>query len=124
MYEDLLNHSADIAMCAVWLSDHGYKYDLTTFHSHECHSMLVPKPTKLNEATAIYTTLSYPVWIVFGFWFIMTGFLLWGIAKTKILIKNRYISLIRSFLDITNVATSHGLDNFPDQNSVKVVLLR
>lgn len=125
MYEDLLNHSADIAMCAVWLSDHDYKHDLTTFHSHECHSMLVPKPTKLSEATAIYSTLSYPVWILFGCSFFLTTFLLWGIANFKVVpTKNRYISLARTFLDITDVATSHGLESFPEQNSVKILLFR
>ncbi len=124
MYADLLNHSADISMCAIWLSDHGYLYDLTTFHSHECHSMLVPKPTKFSEASAIYSTLSSVVWTVFGFSFVITGILLWAMAKIKIESKNRYVSIIRTFLDLTNVATSHGIDNLPDQNSAKVLLLR
>lgn len=124
MYEDLLDHSADISMCAVWLSDHGYQFDLTTFHSHECHSMLVPKPTKLSEASAIYASLSHTVWTIFSFCFAVTGILLWGMAIIKIAKKNHYTSLVRTYLDLINVATGHGLNNLPDQSSANVLLLR
>lgn len=124
MFDDLVNNTTDIAMCAVWLTEYENKYDVSTFHSHECTTLLVPKPTRLSEITAIYTTLSGQVWLLFGLCFFVTGLLVWQSAKMEMIEKLVYGNVSRTFLEVMNIATSHGIGYFPRQNSIKLLLLR
>ncbi|KAJ6642098.1 hypothetical protein Bhyg_07044 [Pseudolycoriella hygida] len=125
--DDLSNESSDMAMCALWLvEDINRNFDLSTFYVNQCLTFLVPKPIKLNEATAIYTTLHSYVWLLFSFFLLLSIFLLNNIAK----IEKRLNGSDSVFTDITvtvietlNTATSHSVVHFPyNQTSVKLVL--
>lgn len=35
-----------------------------------------------------------------------------------------YVNVARSFLEVFNIATSHGVNEFPRQRSIKILLLR
>lgn len=124
LFNDLNNNTADIVMCSIWLSPYENKYDLSTFHELECGTLLVPRPKRLSEFTAIYTTLSGQVWLVFGICFFATGFSLWGSARIEIVERTVYMNVSRTFLEVMNIATSHGVRNFPRQRSIKLLLLR
>lgn len=124
MFEDLVNRTADIAMCSVWVTDYENRFDLATYHHHECATLLVPKPTKLSEITAIYTTLSGQVWLIFAFFFAATGMLMWSSAKLDTVQTAAYANFSRTFLEMINIATSHGVGHFPRQHSIKILLMR
>lgn len=112
-------------MCSVWLTELDYyQYDLSTFHNHECYTLLTPKPVKLSEAVAIYKTFSGHIWITFGMCFFITGMLLWGSARIQSTEKTVYSNLSRTFLEVTNIATAHGVGYFPKQHSINILLFR
>ncbi len=124
--DELNNNLVDIRMCSVWLTELDYyEYDLSAFHNHECYTLLTPKPVKLSEVTAVCKTFSVPIWIIFGICFLVTGLLLWGIARILVTEKTTvYANLTRTFLEVTNIATSHGDSAFANLHSINILLLR
>ncbi len=123
MFDDLENHTADLAMCSIWVSVFRDTYDVSSHYNHACFTLVVPKPKRLSEVTAIYTTFSGEVWFTFGLLCFATGILLWGSAMVGK--RTVYVSLSRSFLETMNIATSHGVDIFRTQRtSIKILLIR
>ncbi|KAJ6643303.1 hypothetical protein Bhyg_08262, partial [Pseudolycoriella hygida] len=124
MFDDLKNRTADIAMCSIWISVFDDKYDVSGYYNHECNTLLIPKPKRLSEMTAIYKSLSGKVWLTFGLLFSATGFLLWSTAMVGIGDRSAYVSLSRTFLEIMNIATLHGVNTLRQQQiSVKILLM-
>lgn len=125
MFDDMINRTADIALCSIWISAFDDKYDVSEYYNHECSTLMVPKPTRLSEMTAIYKTMTAEVWVSFGFFFFATGILLWSIAIVGIGERTAYVNISRAFLDIMNIATSHGIA-IPrrQQRSMKILLMR
>lgn len=124
MLEYLDEHKADIVMCNVWLTEREDKYDFTTFHNYECNTLMVPKPRRVSEITAIYTTLSAQVWLLFGLFFFVTGILLWVSAKIAMIENLIYVNVSRIFLDVISIATSHAVNYIPRQHFMRILLLR
>lgn len=127
--EDLSNDTSDMSMCALWLLGDTYEhYDLSTFYAKQCLTFLVPKPIKLHEATAIYTTLGTHVWLLFLFVCLLSIVLLNNIAKIEKQLNNSdsiFTDLSVTVMETINTATSHSVARFPDnQLSVKIVLIR
>lgn len=125
MFDDLENHKADLSMCSIWVSVFKDQYDVSSYYNHACNTLIVPMPKRLSEITAIYTTFSYDVWLTFGVLFLATVLLLWASAMIGIGERAVYVQLSRSFLEIMNIATSHGVEIFQTQKtSIKILLMR
>lgn len=126
MFVDLRNHTADLAMCSIWTSEIDDTYDVSSYYNHECNTLLVPKPKRLSEISAIYATLRTEVWFTFALLFFATAMLLWGCEMIDSKPKGIYfLNLSGSFLDVMNIATSHGVESFWKQkSSTKILLLR
>lgn len=127
--DDLANKSSDMSMCALWIIDDIYnRYDLSTFYVKQCVMFLVPKPMKLPEATAIYTTLDTHVWLLFLFAFLLSIISLNNIAKLEKRLNDSdsdFTDLTVTVFEAVNAATSHSVTHFPnDQTSVKILLIR
>lgn len=128
--QDVKNDNADIAMCLQWLQLHRIQnYDYTTYYDHLCLTMLVPKPRRLNEASAIYLAFNVYVWALFCFFFLLTGLLITifaniGLNKQFTLHDVVFKDFKRTFLEMINLATSHGVDNEPKQKSVNILITR
>lgn len=127
--QDLSNQESDLAMCALWLMEDIHRnFDLSSFYEDQCLVLLVPKPMKLDEATAIYTTLDTYVWLLFLFFF------LWSIVSLNVVAKvesqlngssSIFIDFTVTVMEIVGTATSHSVTHFPnDQLSVKIILMR
>lgn len=126
MFDDLKNDTADIALCSLWsvLDD---SYDISTYYNHECNTLMIPKPQRLSEITAIYTTLSGYVWLSFGLFFFATGTLLrmTGMICIGVEKNTYYAKMSTAFVDVMSIATSHGVSSFwKHQSSAKVLLTR
>lgn len=125
-FDDLKNDTADLALCSLW-SVLGDDYDISTYYNHECNTLMIPKPKRLSEMTAIYRTLSGYVWLTFGFFFFATGILLRvsGMVCTYVKGIAYYADVSNAFLDVMKIATSHGVDSFSrHQSSTKILLMR
>lgn len=90
----------------------------------------MPKPKLVNPAAYLYMSLSRSVWFAFLLSFIVVSMILTLIARTgrrtirKSWKDKHYIDLTRSFMDSLNVATTHGIEKFPKQESMKTLLTR
>ncbi|XP_037045738.1 uncharacterized protein LOC119081103 [Bradysia coprophila] len=126
--DDLASRDSDMSMCALWLIEDTYKrFDLSTFYEDQCLVLLVPKPMKLNEATAIYTTLHAYVWLLVLFFF------LWYIVSLNVVAKiesqlngstSAFVNFAVTVIETISAATSHSVTRFPnDQLSVKIILM-
>ncbi len=126
---DVANNTSDLSMCALWIIEDIYKeYDLSSFYVKQCVTFLVPKPIKLHEATAIYTTLGTYVWLLFLFAFLLSIVLLNKIAKFEKCLNDSdsdFTDFSVTVLETVNAATSHAVTRFPNnQTSVKILLIR
>lgn len=126
---DLSTDETDMSMCALWFMADTYKlYDMSTFYEDQCLLLLVPKPMKLNEATAIYTTLDKYVWLLAFFFF------LWSIVSLNVVAKmeselngstSAFVDFAVTVMETVSAATSHSVTRFPThQLSVKIILMR
>lgn len=128
MFYDLGNQSSQLVICNVWLHWwHVAKWDMTNYFDYHCNTWVAPKPTKFNEATAVYRTLSSDVWMGYGFFFFLTVAMLAKISQieskfTKTEIKLSHFE--RCFLEATNTATAHATAQCPQQLSIRILLLR
>lgn len=127
--DDVANKSSDMSMCALWIIEDIYKhYDLSTFYVKQCVMFLVPKPMKLHEASAIYTTFDTYVWLLLLFAFLLSIVLLNNMAKSERSLNDSdsvFTDLTVTVLETVNAATSHSVTHFPnDQISVKILLIR
>lgn len=128
---DLSNGTSDLAMCSIFILGKNHsRYDFTTFYEQICSTFLVPKPRKLNEATAIYTALSPFVRLLFLFLLVLWSLLLNFISKMEKRLyqrESRYTDVTSAVLETINTATSHSVHRFPSQNGqvpVKILLTR
>lgn len=130
MMDDLTNRSSDLAMCSIRLTPKYYElYDLSTFYDQMCATFLVPKPVKLNEATAIYTALRRSVWLLFFCVLILSSILLNFISRVENRLYQResqYIDFTTALMEIVNTGTSHPVHRFPsnDRLSIQILLIR
>lgn len=125
--KDLLNRSSDLSACSIWLVEKHYiSYDMTTFYDQTCSTFLVPKPKKLNEATAIYTALSTSVWSLFLCFLLLSSILLNLISKIEKALFQRvsqYTEFSRATLETINIATSHSVHRFPSNGKASIQIL-
>lgn len=104
------------------------KTDMSTFYEQYCITLLVPKPKKLNEATAIYTALSAFIWLLLFLFFFSSSLLLHFISKMEQRLYQRdcqYTDFSRAVLETVNTATSHSVHRFPSEDAqipVKILL--
>lgn len=126
---DISNDLTDMGMCSIWLdADRDMKFDLSTYYNQICATMVVPKPYRLNEVTAIYLSFEKWVWVCFLCSAVLTGFLLTWMAKVGTQIDRRYKTVFaegsRSVLEIISTATSHGFHANHKQTSINILLIR
>lgn len=131
--ESLVNNTTDVGLCSIWLSlDHLSQFDLSTYFDFQCATLLVPRPVPISEATFIYKSLAPSVWILFGTTFIGMGLVLTWFSRVNVrlgLSRNShgntvFQSFTRSYLEIVNIVTSHGVCIFPQCISFRLVVLR
>lgn len=129
--DTLSNDTSDIALCSVYLSfDHIQRFDLSSYFDHLCLTLFVPRPKQITEALFIYLSLPFDVWICYVGIFIIVGLFLYAISRLgahlRIFDEKKviYSNLQRSYIDVINVATSHGVTQFPFQAPLKIVIVR
>lgn len=89
---------------------------------------LVPKPQLLNAASFLYLSIGADVWCATVVSLIVMSLCFTILAKVgKKWMNNSwkdsvYVDFSRSILDAIDVATSHGLEKFPKQNSMRFLL--
>lgn len=127
MFTELAKGQTEMVMCGIWLDSIHSNKDLTSYFDYNCNTWIAPKPKKLDPAALIYLALSAPVWVVYISCFGFTVILLTIISKIEEDIKETKIvssHFGRSLLEAINTATSHGVNNFPKQISVQILLVR
>lgn len=122
-------HLSDLSLCSVWETQKNYiQFDLTVYFEHQCGTLIVQKPSYINEATYIYIPFQFNVWMAFIVIFLTTALLLriltlfgFKICKKR-WSSSRFKSLAYSFLEIVNTTTSHGVTTFPTQIPIRILI--
>lgn len=128
--ETITNNVSDVSLCTNWITDRNYEhYGLTKYFDLHCATFLVQKPTYLNSASYIFISFDRYVWIAFIAFLIVTAFLLKIITTIGLKINkkfwssSKFNSVVYSFLEIVNTATSHGVFKFPGIHlPIKIVI--
>lgn len=128
-FDILSNRTSDMFMCSVWLTEsHIKKFDLTHYFDQQCLTMMVPRQKHFNEVAALYAALEPEVWILFTVSFVVVVVLLTAISRFGHRIKMYeshglpYRDAIKSFTEITNLTTTHGVSSFPTQTPIKITI--
>lgn len=131
---DIADNLTDMGICSMWMNaKRADQFDLSTFYDFQCIKLLVPRPTRLNAASAIYRTFAVDVWCVFLFFCLITGLLLMSLSRIDYTIiycdkaaraVPKYNNFTRAIMEIMNIATGHGVNKIPTQHSLNVLLIR
>lgn len=141
----------DLAMCSVWLNVKSTtNFDASNYVDFQCGTFLgmlkyqspvsppelqnliffcsVPKPKLLNAASFLYLSIGADVWCATVVSLIVMSLCFTILAKVGQKWMNNswkdlvYVDFTRSILDAIDVATSHGLEKFPKQHSMRILL--
>lgn len=122
--EDVEHRRTMMGMCSMWLIEDKYRrLDLSHYFSHLCGTFLVPKPMQITQASYIYLPLNA------GLWFMILGTLfataLLYFYMTQTVSDNHTVleNLTRSFLDVINIVTSHGLPKIIEKLSIRLLII-
>lgn len=120
---------SDLAMCSNWMSKPLSQYDTSTYFDFQCGTFLVPKPKTLSPASYLYLSLSVKDW--YGFIMSLIVMALCFTLFTKIgshlfgsWNDSVYNDFRRSMMDALDMATNHGLNKFPKENAIKLLVYR
>lgn len=126
---DVRENISDIASCSIWLSRvHAEMTELSKYYEYQCATFLVPRPEILSRPSTIYKPLTNIVWISFTICLFLTTLLLKLIAILGARLfesdfrDNKFNDLTTGLIEVVNIATSHGIPNFPWTSAVKILI--
>lgn len=134
---DVADGTAHFSLCSPWLTDHLLKrFDVTGYSSHLCGTFLVPKPAPIAQASYIYYPLEDEVWILILSFLVITAILYHCFARIiaspslthwftqyRHNVPEELDTLSRSFVDIINIITSHGLPKIMQRPSIQILII-
>lgn len=109
---------------------------MTGCFSHQCGTFLVPRPAPIAHASYIYYPLEDEVWILIFSFLLITATLYYLFSRilrrgviadsspeVEMNPPNECESIIRSFMDIISIATSHGLPRIMNRSPIQILLI-
>lgn len=126
MVDDLTAGVSDIALCRLWMTlRHHTLTDLGVTDDHQYVKFLAPLPTLVDDAAAIYSSLSLGLWITYGVCLTFIGILLTFLTKIDARTgKSNKNLLAHNYLYLISIATNHGIRNLPKRLHIRYILLR
>lgn len=122
---DVHDGRSDIALCSLWMTPrHAADADISIAYEQISVRFIVPMPTLINDAAAIYYTLSADVWCSFGICLIFLTFFLTVLTKYKLGRNCHKASLGDCFFYLVDVATGHGMSYPTNSSVIRFVLIR
>lgn len=118
-----------MAMCAVWITqDRASRFELTDNFDFNCGTFLVAKSKVLDASSNIFWSMTIGVWALLAVSFIASAVCL--VTFSSSLLSGDVHEFhyghdnSRSWVDLVNIATSHGLTVLPKQSSLKWIVMR
>lgn len=128
---DVKDGKSDLALCSIWMNHEHYRdFDLTSFIDRQCVTFLVPVNKLVRDGSTIYNSLSGAVWVLYIGAFISTGIILFFMARVyfrKINVgqgTQAFDFFSRNYMDLVNIASSHGIQRLPKPIPLKIVVMR
>lgn len=118
-----------MTMCSLWMvEDNSKRIELSRSYDTQCVTFVVPIQTPLTQATLIYLTLDYKVWILLILTFIISTMLLKLVAyigqkQIEKEYASHYSSMTVAALEMINIITSHGVVKFPTHLPVRILVM-
>lgn len=130
MLQSVLSYDNDVALCQIWFTERNFNtYKLSKYLDLQCLTIMVPRRTTIDIARIIYLPLTIDMWFGVAIAFISIVLILYAISKWGMRLRiyePRYLPfrhLSTAYIEVINIATSHGVTNFPLQTSIKFVVL-
>ncbi|GAB0090954.1 uncharacterized protein DMENIID0001_057390 [Sergentomyia squamirostris] len=121
--KDVQSGEANVALCSPWLNIKHYRVtDLSQSYDQQCLTFLVPRPRIVTAASYIYLPFSGKVWFAYIACLIGIALILHYFVNRDFIRSNDLSSLEVVFLEVINIATSHGATRFPRQVPIKILL--
>lgn len=115
----------NIALCSMWMILQRYKVcDFSVPYSSSSFTFLVPRPTLLSDAVAIYYSLSGSVWLAFIVCLMLVSCVFAVVSKFVRIEKRDERSLVQFNLYLVDIATGHGSPYFPPNFYIRHLLIR
>lgn len=119
------NGQADIGLCSLWLIERHYNsVDLSIPYEEIFVNFLVPMPTLINDAAAIYNSLSMGVWFTLIFCLLLLGVLLTIITKYMLKKAEKRNSLTEYIFYLVGIVTGHVVHYSPQNASMRYLFMR
>lgn len=124
---------SDLAMCSIWMNQVYSGYDTGTYFDLQCGTFLVPKPKSINPAAYLYLSLNTIDWYGFVVSLITMTICFTLFTRIGTMIKAGikdsfkdyvYSDATRSLLDTLNIVTNHGLAKFPEESTMRLLMIR
>lgn len=84
---------------------------------------MVPRPQIVDPGSYIYLPFNIGVWIAYIVCLVATSFIIHYFVKREFIRATELSSLEVIFLEVINIATSHGATRFPRQVPVRILLV-
>lgn len=134
---DVADGTSNFALCSPWLTERLLqRFDVTGYSSHLCGTFLVPKPAPIAQASYIYYPLEDDVWVLILSFMVITGILYHCFSRITASVSvtdwfrqyRRNIpeeldTLSRSFMDVINIFTAHGLPKILQRPSIQILII-
>lgn len=121
---DVQDGVSNIGLCSPWLNlKHFLITDVSNTYDLQCLTFLVPRPHIITPASYIYLPFSLGVWIAYIACLVGTTFILHYFVNRDFIRVTELSSLEVVFLEVINIATSHGATRFPKQVPIKILLV-
>lgn len=128
---DVKDGKSNLALCSIWMNlEHYRDFDLTSTIDRQCVTFLVPVNELVRKGSTIYNSLSGAVWALYIGALIITGIILFCMARVyfrKINVGQEvqdFDFFSRNYMDLINIASSHGIQRLPKPIPLKIVVMR
>lgn len=125
MIKSVQNSRSNIALCSIWLIPRHLKVvDMSIPYEEISVNFLVPMSALIDDAAAIYYSLSKEVWLTYTFCLLFLSVFLTAITKSKFNRNDKRKCLTEYMFYLVEIATGHGVHYSPRHAFTRYIFIR
>lgn len=125
MVIDINRGKSDVGFCSLWMIERNFKLaDLSLPYTITSSTLLVPIPTLIDDAAAIYYSLSRGVWLTYLLCLLLSGILLKVITKNQFNCDERKTTFVEYMFYLIGISTGHCINYWPRDTLIRQILIR
>lgn len=127
----IFRNETDMTLCSMGMTKENFDMlDLSSPYDYQCETFLVPLSAPISKVRYIYLALGSSIWLLYISYFCVVCLVLVVLAKVAFKLKlgnaqfMKRIDLSRSFIEVINVSTLHGMSLGQANHSIRVLMAR